>query len=115
MGRTVSDHPHGGRAGGPTRWNMPERPRSKNYAYLRRTWGFMKPYTLKLITAGLALILTSAATLSIGVGLKFLIDRGLSAGDQEFLNLGFLVLVAIILAISGGGRARGCRGAPRGV
>ena len=102
MGRTVSDHPHGGRAGGPTRWNMPERPRSKNYAYLRRTWGFMKPYTLKLITAGLALILTSAATLSIGVGLKFLIDRGLSAGDQEFLNLGFLVLVAIILAISGG-------------
>ena len=81
---------------------MPDRPTSKNYAYLRRTWGFMKPYTPKLIAAGVALVLTSAATLSIGVGLKFLIDRGLSAGDQELLNLGFLGLLAIILVIASG-------------
>ncbi|MSO97558.1 MAG: ATP-binding cassette domain-containing protein [Rhodospirillaceae bacterium] len=81
---------------------MPDRPTSKNYAYLKRTWGFMRPYTNKLIYAGLALIVTSLATLSIGMGLKFMIDRGLSAGDQQFLNLGFLGLVAIILVISAG-------------
>ena len=81
---------------------MPDRPASKNYAYLKRTWGFMRPYTNKLIYAGLALIVTSLATLSIGMGLKFMIDRGLSAGDQQFLNLGFLGLVAIILVISAG-------------
>ncbi|MDX2145829.1 MAG: ABC transporter transmembrane domain-containing protein [Rhodospirillaceae bacterium] len=98
----MSDHPHGGRGGGPNRWSMPDRPGSKNYAYLRRTWGFMKPYTTKLAFAGTALVVTSLATLSIGVGLKFLIDRGLTAGDQEFLNLGFLGLLAIILIISTG-------------
>jgi ATP-binding cassette, subfamily B, bacterial len=79
---------------------MPDRPRSKNYAYLARTWGFMRPYTSKLAAAGTFLVITSLATLSIGVGLKFLIDRGLSAGDKEFLNLGFLVLLAIILVIT---------------
>jgi ATP-binding cassette subfamily B protein len=85
---------------------MPDRPRSKNLSYLKRTWGFMKPYTTKLTFAGLALLLTSGATLSIGVGLKFLIDRGLSGGDQNFLNLGFLVLLAIIIVISLGTYAR---------
>jgi ATP-binding cassette subfamily B protein len=79
---------------------MPERPKSKNYAYLRRTWGFMTPYMGKLIYAGAALVVTSLATLSIGVGLKFLIDRGLSAGDQQFLNFGFLGLMSIILVIA---------------
>jgi len=79
---------------------MPERPKSKNYAYLRRTWGFMTPYTDKLVYAGAALVITSLATLSIGVGLKFLIDRGLSAGDAQFLNIGFLGLLAIITVIT---------------
>jgi ATP-binding cassette subfamily B protein len=81
---------------------MPDRPPGKNYAYLRRTWGFMRPYTDKLAYAGTALVITSLATLSIGVGLKFLIDRGLSAGDQQFLNLGFLGLMAIIAVIAAG-------------
>lgn len=81
---------------------MPDRPRGKDLKYLRRTWGFMKPYTQKLVYAGLALIVTSLATLSIGMGLKFLIDRGLSANDQTFLNLGFLVLLGIIVVIAAG-------------
>ncbi len=85
---------------------MPDRPRSKNLSYLKRTWGFMKPYTKQLIFAGIALVVTSLATLSIGVGLKFLIDRGLSANDQTFLNLGFLVLLGIIIVISLGTYAR---------
>lgn len=66
----------------------------------------MRPYTRQLTFAGIALVITSMATLSIGVGLKFLIDRGLSAGDQDFLNLGFLGLLGIILVISLGTYAR---------
>ncbi|MBL8628757.1 MAG: hypothetical protein JNM81_03950, partial [Rhodospirillaceae bacterium] len=100
----MSDHPHGG--GGPGRWGMPDRPRSKNLSYLKRTWSFMQPYTKQLVFAGTALVFTSMATLSIGVGLKFLIDRGLSAGDATFLNLGFLVLLGIILVIATGTYAR---------
>ncbi len=96
----MSDHPHGG--GGPGRWGMPDRPRSKNYTYLKRLWGFMSPYSGKLAAAGTALVVTSLATLSIGVGLKFLIDRGLTANDERFLTLGFLALMGIILVIAAG-------------
>lgn len=96
----MSDQPH--RGGGPGRWGMPDRPRSKNYAYLKRLWGFMAPYSARLSAAATALVITSAATLSIGVGLKFLIDRGLSAGDSDFLTLGFAALMGIILVIATG-------------
>ena len=87
---------------GPTRWNMPDRPKSKNLSYLRRTWRFMRPYKGKLALAGVALTITSVATLSIGSGLKFLIDRGLSAGDVTTLNVALGVMIGIILVISVG-------------
>jgi len=62
----------------------------------------MRPYGSKLVLAGIALGVTSAATLSIGAGLKFLIDRGLHADDLATLNLGLAILVATILVISAG-------------
>ena len=66
--------------------NRQERPKSKNYAYLRRTFDFMRPYSRQMVIFTIALLLTSAATLSIGVGLKFVVDQGLSAGSQETLD-----------------------------
>ena len=33
---------------GPTRWNLPDRPASKNYRTLLRTYAFMRPYTRQL-------------------------------------------------------------------
>ena len=81
---------------------MPDRPKSKNLSYLRRTWRFMRPYKGKLLLAGVALTITSVATLSIGSGLKFLIDRGLSAGDVATLNVALGVMIGIILVISVG-------------
>ncbi len=81
---------------------MPDRPKSKNLSYLRRTWRFMRPYKGKLALAGVALTITSVATLSIGSGLKFLIDRGLSAGDVTTLNVALGVMIGIILVISVG-------------
>jgi ATP-binding cassette subfamily B protein len=79
---------------------MPDRPKSRNLAYLRRTWDFMRPYKRQLALAGVALTVTSVATLSIGAGLKFLIDRGLGAGDLGTLNTGLALLIAIILVIA---------------
>lgn len=81
---------------------MPDRPRSRNYAHLRRTYAFMRPYKRQLVIFAIALGITSLATLSIGLGLKFVIDRGLSAGSGEMLNQGLLMLIGIILVISGG-------------
>jgi len=81
---------------------MPDRPKSRNYGYLRRTWGFMAPYRSKLALAGVALTITSLATLSIGMGLKFLIDHGLRADSYQALNLGLAMLIAITLIIAVG-------------
>lgn len=97
----MSDQSRGG-----NRWNLPDRPRSKNYRFLRRTWDFMRPYRGKLYLAAVALTITASATLSIGGGLKFLIDKGLHANDTHALNIGFAILVAVILAIAGGTASR---------
>ncbi len=90
------------RSSGPSRWNMPDRPRSKNYAHLRRTYEFMRPYKAQLLIFCIALAITSAATLSIGLGLKFVIDRGLSAGSREMLDQGLLALIGVIVVIAVG-------------
>ena len=76
---------------------MPDRPKSKNYAYLRRTYRFMAPYWRQLIYFGIALGVSSLATLSIGLGLKFVIDRGLSAGSGEMLDEGLALLIGTVL------------------
>ena len=44
-----------------------------------------------MIGAALALCVTAAATLSIGVGLQRLIDRGLSAGNPAMLDRALLL------------------------
>ena len=90
------------RSGGPSRWNMPDRPRSKNYAFLRRTYEFMRPYKRQLAIFVAALAVTSLATLSIGAGLRFVIDRGLSAGSSEMLDQGLAILIAIVVVMSAG-------------
>jgi ATP-binding cassette subfamily B protein len=93
----MSDQSRGG-----GRWNMPDRPRSKNYAYLQRTYAFMRPYGRQLAFFGLALAVTSIATLSIGVGLKFVIDRGLSEGSAAMLDQGLALLIGVVLVIAVG-------------
>lgn len=81
---------------------MMDRPKGRDHRYLYRMFGFMKPYGLALAIAGIALVVTAGATLSIGLGVKFLIDNGLSAGDTDFLNQGLYVLIGIVLVISFG-------------
>lgn len=90
------------RSSSPSRWNMPDRPRGRNYAYLRRTFAFMRPYARQFAFFLVALGVTSAATLSIGLGLKFVIDRGLSEGSAQMLDLGLVVLVSVILVVAAG-------------
>lgn len=87
---------------GSSRMAMLERPKGKDYRYLYRMFGFMKPYGVALALAAAALVVTAGATLSIGLGVKFLIDNGLSAGDPAFLDQGLYVLIGIVLVIAVG-------------
>ena len=67
---------------------------------LKQLWSFVTPYKKVLIGAGLALILTSVITLSIGQGVKILIDEGFAAGSRAGLvkAVEFLIMLALLMA-----------------
>jgi ATP-binding cassette subfamily B protein len=62
--------------------------------------GYLKPYKLRLLGASLALLFTAAATLSLGVGIQVLIDRGFGGGTSADLNAAIALLVTIAAAIA---------------
>ncbi|MBS0319643.1 MAG: ATP-binding cassette domain-containing protein [Proteobacteria bacterium] len=61
---------------------------------------FVRPYRRQVIIAAIALVVGAASVLMIGQGLKFVIDRGISAGSTHeldhmlALSLGVIVLLA---------------------
>ena len=46
-------------------------------------WQFMRPYKKTLVAAAFALVVTAAITLSIGQGVKILIDDGFVAFNSK--------------------------------
>jgi ATP-binding cassette subfamily B protein len=64
-------------------------------------FAFLKPYKLRLVAAGAALLLTAAATLSMGRGLQILIDRGFGGGTSDDLSaaIGLLITIAAAIAV----------------
>ncbi|GAP64736.1 ABC transporter, permease/ATP-binding protein [Mizugakiibacter sediminis] len=75
-------------------------------AALRHLWPFLRPH--RALAAGwlLFLGLSSAATLSLPVAVRQMIDRGFAAHDPALINRTFLALfaVALVLALATAGR-----------
>lgn len=69
-------------------------------------WSYVKPYRTQLVAAILALVLTSALTLSLGQGVKMLVDQGFVASSTQGLQQAVLAFMAIVVAISIGSYAR---------
>ena len=63
---------------------------------------FLKQYKLRLAGASMALLLTAAATLSLGRGLQVLIDQGFGGGSSADLSAAIGLLISIAAAISVG-------------
>jgi len=63
-------------------------------------WQFVKPYRIRLIIALLALIVTAALTLSMGQGIRLMIDQGFSAQSQQGLADALSLFGAIIFFMS---------------
>ena len=61
---------------------------------------FMRPYRGTLVAAAMALIFTAAITLSIGQGLRILIDVGFADGSVAQLSQAVKVILALGLAMS---------------
>jgi ATP-binding cassette subfamily B protein len=60
-------------------------------------WQFVKPYKTRMVIAIVALILTSALTLSLGQGIKMMVDQGFSAGSEQGLADALYITLFIIV------------------
>jgi len=70
--------------------------KTKAFISLLPIFAFIKPYKLMLVLALLALLMTAAVNLSLGQGVKFVIDSGFIAGSIEQLQSAILVLIGLI-------------------
>ena len=61
---------------------------------------FLKPYTLRIVLAGLALIFTSGVMLSMGQGVRVLIDEGFAQGSADLLNRTLLFFSVLVVLMS---------------
>ncbi|GAA5525228.1 putative multidrug export ATP-binding/permease protein SAV1866 [Microbulbifer aestuariivivens] len=69
-------------------------------------WQFVRPYRTVLLAAGVALVFTAGITLSIGQGIRVLVDRGFVTGSSAALGHAVLVLMALALLMAVGTYAR---------
>jgi ATP-binding cassette subfamily B protein len=67
-----------------------------------RVGGFLRPYRRQVVYAAVALVFAAAAVLAMGQGLRFVVDRGFSAGNAAELDrmLGAMLGVIIVVAIA---------------
>ena len=77
------------------------RPKSRNLWSLLPVLAFLKPYGLRIFFACLALVFTSAVTLSLGQGVRMLIDEGLVGGSVQQLSwtLMFFTVLVVLMSI----------------
>jgi ATP-binding cassette subfamily B protein len=74
----------------------------KAFSSLLPIFAFIKPYKLMLAMALLALLITAAVNLSLGQGVKFVIDSGFIAGSVEQLQSAILGLIGLISLLAVG-------------
>ncbi len=82
------------------------RPKGKDLRSLVFAFGFLKPYGWRLAGAGLALLFTSGITLSIGYGLRVLVDYGFREGSRELLAQAVALFVGLAFCLAIGTYAR---------
>ncbi len=68
---------------------------------LLMAWRFIAPYRLRVVGALLALLFTAAITLSMGQGIKLLVDQGLATQSPAALrqSIGLFFILVLALAV----------------
>ncbi|WP_375749721.1 ABC transporter transmembrane domain-containing protein [Vibrio sp. HN007] len=79
---------------------------SKNLSILLNLLVFVRPYKTRAFAALAALILTAAMTLSIGQGVRMLIDSGFAERSHEQLQLAVVFILVLTSLIAAGTYAR---------
>ncbi len=77
-------------------------PKSRKLGNLRLIWSFAIRYPMRIVGAGIALLLAAAATLAIPDGFRRVIDDGFSgAGGSDISQYFFyLLLIVVVLALA---------------
>jgi len=69
---------------------------------LRWLWQFIRPYKLRLIIAIIALVSTAGLTLSLGQGVRLMVDEGFAASSVEGLKDAVVFFSILVVAVSVG-------------
>jgi len=83
-----------------------DRPASRDFQHLRRLVRYLKPYGWRIAGAALALTVAAGTVLSLGVGLRFLIDEGFTNGDPALLDTALLALLGVVILLAASTYAR---------
>ena len=80
---------------------MPESVSAGQRRALRLSWQFVRPYRRQMLLALLALVVTAAITLSMGQGIRLLVDQGFMTRSAHQLNqtVGLFLLLVLALAV----------------
>lgn len=81
---------------------MPEPVSVRQRRALRLAWQFIRPYRKQVVLALLALIVTAAITLSMGQGIRLLVDQGFMTGSLHQLNQTIGLFLVLVLALAVG-------------
>ena len=75
---------------------------SRHRRALRLTLDFLRPYRWQTVGALIALVITAAIALSMGQGVRLLVDQGFVTGSPERLNHAIEVFLLLVLALAAG-------------
>jgi ATP-binding cassette subfamily B protein len=80
---------------------MPESVSPRQRRALRLAWQFVRPYRRQVLLALLALVVTAGITLSMGQGIRLLVDQGFMTRSAHQLNqtIGLFLLLVLALAV----------------
>ncbi|MBE0506658.1 MAG: ATP-binding cassette domain-containing protein [Marinospirillum sp.] len=67
---------------------------------LLRLAGFLAPYKLQLLLAGIALVVAASGVLLLGQGLRLVVDRGFASGDPHWLNLALIGTLGVVTLLA---------------
>jgi ATP-binding cassette subfamily B protein len=79
-----------------------DRAPSRRLTNLKPALKFLRPYVPQVAFASAALVLTAAVTLSIGQGMRLVIDQGLGEGSSDVLVRTVVLFAVLMLALTAG-------------
>ena len=83
-----------------------DREASREFTKLLPALRFLRPYVKQVVCAGVALVATAAITLSIGQGLRMVIDQGLSGTSGALLERTILIFGLLVAGLTLGTMTR---------